>query len=167
MQLYDDQVMQEIGELLIDAKQSVAVAESVTSGAIQLAMSTIKSASRFYQGGMTAYNIAQKFHHLKVEPIHAMEVNCVSDQVARQMSLSVASMFSADWGVAITGYAVPVPESDDDVFAHFAISFNGKVVDSGRINPSKDDTMNLQLFYTNEVCRSLVKAIRHEGQTQS
>ncbi|MET0635480.1 MAG: CinA family protein [Chitinophagaceae bacterium] len=160
MELFNDQIMRQIGELLIARKQTLAVAESVTSGAIQLGISGIKEASRFFHGGITTYNIAQKYHHLQVEPIHALETNCVSKQVAEQMAVNVARLFSGDWGIAITGYAVPVPESRDEVFAYYAISFRGKIVKSGNIHPEKDETLRVQFFYANEVCRSLEESIR-------
>ena len=164
MDLYNNEVMQQIGERLLERKETLAVAESVTSGAIQLGISTIKDASKFFHGGITAYNVAQKFHHLKVEPIHAIAVNCVSKQVAEQMALHVAGMFSGNWSVAITGYAVPAPESDNEVFAWYAISYNGKVLESGKINPDKDETLNLQFYFANEVCSRLKSAIENADQ---
>lgn len=159
MNLFDNDTLQGIGELLKERKETIAVAESVTSGAVQLAFSAIKEASRFFHGGLTAYNIGQKYHHLAVEPIHAMQVNCVSEQVAQQMAINVAKMFSGDWGIAITGYAVPVPESDNKVFAYYAVSFKGNIISSGKFDPAKDDTLDLQIYYTDELCRKLLAAI--------
>ena len=45
--------------------ESIAVAESVTSGLFQLAFGTIEDASSSYQGEITAYNPGQKYRHLK------------------------------------------------------------------------------------------------------
>ncbi|RYF89550.1 MAG: hypothetical protein EOO00_09870 [Chitinophagaceae bacterium] len=57
---FNNNILRELGIKLIDRKQTLAVAESVTAGAVQLAVSTIAEASKFFQGGMTAYNVAQK-----------------------------------------------------------------------------------------------------------
>jgi len=159
MDLFKKDQLAQIGKKLIAQKETVAVAESVTAGAIQLAISSIMDAGKFYQGGITAYNIAQKYKHLGVEPIHALEVNCVSEKVAGEMALNVLGLFNSDWGIAITGYASPVPESDNQVFAYYAIAYKGKVKESGKIDPSKDESLDLQVHYTNEVCRSFNKCL--------
>ena len=82
MEIFNENELKKIGKKLIEGKYTIAVAESVTSGILQFALSSIPDASKFYQGGITAYNIGQKYSHLKVEPIHALSVNCVSQKVA-------------------------------------------------------------------------------------
>ncbi len=118
-------------------KQTIAVAESVTSGLLQFALSCIPEAARFFQGGITAYNVVQKFKHLHVEPLHALSVNGVSPNVAKEMALHVCEVYSSDWGIAVTGYASPVPESAYKVFAFFVIACQGQIKLSGRIKPQK------------------------------
>lgn len=65
-------------ELFIKANETVAVAESVTAGLLQLAFSSADFATKYFQGGITVYNIGQKSRHLLIDPIHAIECNCVS-----------------------------------------------------------------------------------------
>ena len=77
--------------------QSIAVAESVTSGNLQAIFSQVKDAAKFFQGGITTYNIGQKYKHLNVDPIHAIACDCVSLQVAENMSLNVCKLFNSDW----------------------------------------------------------------------
>lgn len=151
--LYDNNVLEAIGPLLIAKKQTLSIAESVTSGFLQAAISAIPDASQFYQGGITAYNIAQKYRHLMVEPIHALATNCVSEQVSREMALHVCNKFHSDWGLAITGYASPVPESGHELFAYYAISFQQTIMDKGKIVPPGKDSVEAQLFYVNEMLR--------------
>src|SRR5436190_21131457 len=115
MNTFDKKVLERLGKKLLKKKQTVAVAESVTSGLLQFAFSCIPDAASFFQGGITAYNIAQKFKHLQVEPLHALSVNCVSSKVAKEMALHVCQLYSSDWGIGITGYASPVPESGNKV----------------------------------------------------
>jgi PncC family amidohydrolase len=151
--LYDKDVLEAIGPVLIAKKQTLSVAESVTSGFLQAAISAIPDASQFYQGGITAYNVAQKYRHLMVEPIHALATNCVSEQVSREMALHVCNQFNSDWGLAVTGYASPVPESGHELFAYYAISFQQSIVDTGRITPPGKESVEAQLYYVNEVLR--------------
>ena len=54
--LYDEEVINQIKEWLTAHKQTIAVAESVTAGHLQAALSSAVEASKFFQGGITAYN---------------------------------------------------------------------------------------------------------------
>lgn len=98
-----------IKQYMLDHQESLSVAESVTSGQLQAALSLAEEATRFYQGGMTAYNLGQKARHLGIDPIHGEAYNCVSEQIAGSMAEHVCELFSSDWGIGITGYAAPVP----------------------------------------------------------
>ncbi|MDB5207130.1 MAG: CinA family protein [Flavisolibacter sp.] len=73
-------------DLIIEGEETIAVAESVTSGLLQAALSQAIDVSKFYQGGITAYNLGQKYEHLNVESIHAQKCDCISEQVAGDMA---------------------------------------------------------------------------------
>ncbi len=87
--MYDEQVIQSIKKILLQRRQTIAVAESVTAGHLQVALASAENASQFFQGGITAYNLGQKSRHLKIEPIHAEGCNCVSDKIAIEMAYGV------------------------------------------------------------------------------
>jgi len=154
-------IIQSIGNILIERQQSIAVAESVTSGHMQVALSAATDAAKFYQGGITAYNIGQKSRHLHVDPIHASACNCVSEQVANEMALEVCRLFTSDWGLAVTGYASKVPESNNELFAYYAISYAGKILRSGRIEAPDGEPARTQAFYANELLKGLEAALKH------
>lgn len=141
------------GEQLLARRENVGVAESVTSGLLQLALSSGKEAMHYFQGGITAYNLGQKARHLDVEPINALSCSCVSERVADQMAEAVCRFFNCDWGISLTGFASPVPESDDEVFAYFSISYRGRIVANGRIEGSGSNTYSNQLLYAQQVLR--------------
>jgi nicotinamide-nucleotide amidase len=145
-----------IGTTLIANKQTIAVAESVTAGAVQLMLSRIPDAADFFQGGLTAYNIGQKYKHLNVEPIHAKAVHCVSQQVAEQMALTICTQFGSDWGLSITGYATPVAESGNQVFAFYAIAYHGKIKKKGAIKPQPAKPEVVQLHYAEYMLKKLL-----------
>ena len=155
MSVVSKKLLKTIGSALIGKKQTIAVAESVTSGSIQLALSNIPDAADFYQGGLTAYNLHQKYKHLEVEPVHAASVNCVSQQVANQMALHVCKQFSSDWGLGVTGYATPVEESGNKIFAYYAIAYRGKIKLKGLIRPQKTKPEQVQLHYADYILRKL------------
>jgi len=152
--MFNKDLLNEIGEILRNKKQSVAVAESVTSGLLQAALSNAKDAACFFQGGITAYNVGQKCRHLLVEPLHALECDSVSEYVARDMSLHVATLFTSDYGIGITGYAAKVPEKNiNELYAFYAISEKNKIVTCGKLETNIEEGLPVQLFYTEEVLK--------------
>lgn len=158
--MYNQQNIEKVKEFMISHKQTIAVAESVTAGHLQAALSCAVNARQFFQGGITAYNIGQKSRHLHIEPIHAEGCNCVSETVAQQMAINVTGLFSCDYGIAITGFASVAPEIGvNELYAYYAIAQNNKVVKEEKIFPSADvdtnDGVAVQIFYTNEVFKAL------------
>jgi len=149
LNVFDEKIIESIRSKLVRNRQTLAVAESVTAGMLQLAFSQADEASFFFQGGITAYNLGQKARHLQIDPIHAQAVNCVSEQIAAELALQVTRMFTSHWGLGITGYATPVPESGNELFAYYAIVFNKNVVLTGEMRPPQGKALEVQQFYVN------------------
>jgi PncC family amidohydrolase len=145
--LIDSALINSIRDLLIERKETIAAAESVTSGLVQAAFSQAVDASKFYQGGITAYNIGQKYKHLNVEPIHALNCDCISEQVAGDMALHCCLLFKSDFGLGITGYASIVPEQDNDLFAYCAVAYKQEIVLKEKVEAKEAEPFRVQLFY--------------------
>lgn len=150
--MYNHKSIDTIRSFLTSENQTLCVAESVTSGHLQAALSQADEASAFFQGGITAYNLGQKSRHLHVNPIHAMACNSVSPTIADEMALNAVRLFSSDWSIAITGYASPLPEAGiSDLFAFYAIAFRDEIVHRDRLDGQHGDILNVQVSYTNRV----------------
>ncbi len=161
---YDIDTINSISDILKQKYETLAVAESVTAGQLQVAFSLAEGATQIFQGGITAYNIGQKSRHLLIDPIHAGNHNCVSEKVADQMAAQVVALFSADWGISITGYASPVPEQNiHDLFAHYAIYYRNKCVKHERITSPNNDVLTVRLHFANTVLRKFHEACRQIG----
>ena len=163
MELFDLEKLDKIHDALVKKNETIAVAESVSAGLLQAAIAQAEFASEFYQGGITVYNLGQKSKHLKVEPIQAEKTNCVSEQVTSQMALEVCELFQSDWGIGITGYATPVPESKQKVFAYYAIAYKRKIVAKGKLAPKKDEPFDMQVKYVKGVLDALVNMVSRKG----
>lgn len=162
--VYDKEALDELSSALINAQESIAVAESVTSGHLQAALSGATKAMQFYQGGITTYNVGQKTRHLAVDPVHALNVNSVSVKVSEQMALGVRRLFTSDWGVGITGFASKAPAIGElSLYADYVIVKNEKVMLSGRIGAQESEgSFNVQVYYTNQLLKILVSLLlRH------
>jgi PncC family amidohydrolase len=159
--MYDLKIISAIKDHMLRHKQTLAVAESVTSGHLQAALSLADGASEFFQGGITAYNLGQKSKHLQVEPIRALACNSVSGPIAEEMALRCLSFFTSDWGIAITGYAAPVPELKiEDLFAFYSVTFRGKVVLSKKLTAEKENLYQVQVYYTERVLNEFREYLR-------
>jgi nicotinamide-nucleotide amidase len=159
--MYNLESINGIKDILVAKKETLAVAESVTSGHLQAAISLASMATMFFQGGITTYNIHQKTRILKIDASHALSCNCVSERVAREMALNAAKLFQSDWSISITGYAAPIPELGvDDLFAYRAISYRGEVLNVDLLKSEKTDPLKVQIFYTNEVYKSFHQILK-------
>lgn len=160
MEFFDAKKLGKIHNVLVKKQETLAVAESVTSGLLQATLGQAEAASEFYQGGITVYNLGQKYKHLQVEPIHADNVNCVSQKVSNEMAHNVCDLFNSDWGIGVTGYATPVPESGNKIFAFFSIAHRGKILFRGKITPAKGEAFDIQLGYVRTILDRMVKALK-------
>jgi nicotinamide-nucleotide amidase len=162
--MFQQEIISRIASQFKKKGQSLAIAESVTSGLVQAACSQAKDASHFFQGGITAYNLGQKSRHLLVDPLHAQQCNCVSEQVAESMACQVSVLFSSHWGLGITGYAATMPEQGvDELFAYYAVYQNGEKKDGGRIDGGKEEGLKAQLHYVHTLLERL-EACLQKGQ---
>jgi nicotinamide-nucleotide amidase len=158
----DKAVIQEIRDFFINNQLSIAVAESVTSGYLQAALSSAEDASKFFHGGITAYNLGQKSRHLRVNPIHAEEHNCVSQQVAVEMASGAVRLFSADIGMSVTGFAALAPEQGiEHLYAYFAISHKDDLIACKKIIPAaKKQGVPVQLDYAGQIIDKMLPILR-------
>ncbi len=150
--MYNTEVINEIKTILIRNEETIAVAESVTAGHLQAALSLAIDASKFFQGGLTVYNTGQKTRQLNVDPIHADNVNAVSERVSIELAVNVSAKFLSTYGIGITGYATIVPQCETEgLHAFFCVSKNGKPVLAQKIVSYKTDPLQTQLDYALQV----------------
>lgn len=146
---FPELLMRQIRDLLSNSEARLAVAESVTAGYLQLVCSQMENASAIFSGGITTYTIDEKIRILRVDPVEAKESNCVSSIVTEQMALEVSELFHTDWGIATTGYATGVPESNGELFAFFSIVYRTEVLRTETIRlPSATEATEAQFIYT-------------------
>ncbi len=152
-------LLEKIKTFLISRNETIAVAESVTTGLLQNIFGNMQEASLFFEGGITTYNIKQKIKHLHVNQHKAESCNSVSAQTAEEMAIGVYQLFNASWSIAITGYATPVKESDFKLFAYFAITYKGNIRISRRIDISHQLAEQAQQVYGNIIIEAFGELI--------
>lgn len=95
---------------LTAAGGTVAVAESLTGGAVLATLVAVPGASAALRGGVVAYATDLKATLLGVPADLLAGRGAVDPDVARAMAAGVRERLDADWGLATTGVAGPDPQ---------------------------------------------------------
>nr|WP_314499425.1 CinA family protein [uncultured Chryseobacterium sp.] len=142
-------LLEYIGSELLAVNQTISIAESVTAGFLQFSFSQMNDASQFFKGGITAFTVAEKIDILNIEKDEASESDGVSPEIAEAMALNVADLFKSDWSIAVTGYANPLPQSRNKLFAYFSITYQGKIILTEKLDlHSRTMSLKAQLYYS-------------------
>lgn len=94
-----------LARVAIERGLTVAVAESLTGGAIAQALAAAPDASEWFLGGVVAYTVRTKARVLGVP-----EGPVVNAPTARRMAEGVRELLDADFALAVTGVGGPGPE---------------------------------------------------------
>jgi nicotinamide-nucleotide amidase len=102
-----------IVRLLTERKQTLALAESCTGGAIAHRLTNVPGASAVLLAGLVTYSndAKQKFLGVRAETLAAH--GAVSKAVAREMAEGARRQTGADFALSVTGIAGPGGGSDD------------------------------------------------------
>lgn len=100
----------DVHAVLLDRGETVAVAESLTGGALGATMTAVPGVSATFRGGVVAYATDLKSALLGVDPALLAERGAVDPDVAAAMAAGVRERLAATYGVATTGVAGPDPQ---------------------------------------------------------
>ena len=95
----------QVHAVLRGREQTLAVAESLTGGALGAALTAVPGASETFRGGVLAYASEVKAGLLGVPPELLARVGAVHPEVARLMALGVRDRLATTYGVSTTGVA--------------------------------------------------------------
>ena len=115
-------------DALRERGMTLAVAESLTGGALSAALVEIAGASDVLNGAVVAYATPIKSSVLGVDPLRLSTHGPVDPEVARQMATGARAALAvegrpADVGVATTGVAGPTPQGGQPVgTVHIGVS---------------------------------------------
>ena len=104
----DGQSLEEVvGMSLAVESKTLAVAESCTGGLLAERVTRVPGSSRYFLGGLVAYDDQVKTRWLEVPGSVLESCGAVSGEVARIMAESVRRSFGTDFGLSVTGIAGP------------------------------------------------------------
>lgn len=117
---------QQLHDLCVEKKVSIATAESCTAGFLAAKITSIAGASSFFKGGIIAYQNDVKINLLGVSKSLIKEKTEVCAEVVQQMAQGVRNKFSADFSVATSGYAGPTGGSELNPIGTVFIAISSK-----------------------------------------
>ncbi|NEP88719.1 MAG: competence/damage-inducible protein A [Okeania sp. SIO2C2] len=103
----DDSIASVVGKLLLDAGETLVVAESCTGGGLGSMLTSTPGSSQYFYGGVIAYENIVKISLLDVSQEDLVTEGAVSHAVAKQMANGVVKKLGNNWGISITGIAGP------------------------------------------------------------
>jgi PncC family amidohydrolase len=98
---------EDIGSLLRDRKETLAVAESCTGGKVGDMMTDVPGSSDYFLGGVISYGNQAKIDLLGVSRKTLDTKGAVSEDVAIQMARGAREKLRSTYGLGITGIAGP------------------------------------------------------------
>ncbi len=102
-----DALEQEVAELLLSLRLTIAVAESCTGGLICHRLTNISGSSDYLQMGIVAYSNSAKVEFLGVPQQIIEEYGAVSEACVRAMAVGIRRLGKTDLGLSVSGIAGP------------------------------------------------------------
>jgi len=122
-----DEMCRQLASVATERGLTVSTAESLTAGNIAARLGKAPEAGTWFSGGIVAYN-----REVKQSVLHVPEGPVVSEEAARVMAHSIATLMGTTLALAVTGEAGP--QTQEDV-APGTVWFG--VVDHGRVETEK------------------------------
>jgi len=122
-----DEMCRQLASVATERGLTVSTAESLTAGNIAARLGKAPEAGTWFSGGIVAYN-----REVKQSVLHVPDGPVVSEEAARVMAHSIATLMGTTLALAVTGEAGP--QTQEDV-APGTVWFG--VVDHGRVATEK------------------------------
>lgn len=110
---------------LLNKNITISVAESCTAGLIGSSLTTLPGSSKYFLGGVIAYNNIIKTNILGVSQELISQKTEVSKDVAQQMAKNVCLKFNSNYSISTTGYAGPSSAESQQLGTVFIAVSNG------------------------------------------
>ncbi len=97
----------ELAQCLVEAKMTVATAESCTGGMVAQYLTQLPGSSKWFDRSFVTYSYEAKYEMLGVRPTTIMAHGAVSQECVEEMALGCLQQSHAQLVVAISGVAGP------------------------------------------------------------
>lgn len=131
----EESIEKALASLLLGRKETLALAESCTGGAMSERLTAMADASRYLLGSLVVYSNAWKESFLGVSSKTIENQGAVSQEAVVEMVEGLLQKTKADYAVAVSGIAGPSGGSIDKPVGtiYLALAKRGEAVDAGKI----------------------------------
>jgi nicotinamide-nucleotide amidase len=118
-------IAEKIAAILIERRQTIAVAESSTGGLISASLLAVPGASAYFLGAAVVYTRDARRILMDI-PDEAMKgIRSASEPYAKLLASQIRARFSTDWGLSETGATGPTGNRYGDAAGHSCIGIAG------------------------------------------
>jgi PncC family amidohydrolase len=99
---------EELGRILRERNETIAVAETTTGGLISARIVAIAGSSAYFDRGIVAYSKASKVASLGIDERRLDDLGAVSSECAALFAEAIRDLAGTTYGLAETGIAGPI-----------------------------------------------------------
>jgi len=114
--------------LASDRSLTVTTAESCTGGLLSALLTDISGLGHVIERGIVAYSEQSKCDLLNIDKARVDEWGAVSKEIAVEMAKGALERSQADIALAITGFAGPAEDHEEEGLVHFACARRGRAI---------------------------------------
>ncbi len=114
--------------LASDRNLTIATAESCTGGLLSALLTDISGLGHVFDRGIIAYSEQAKCDLLNIDRRQVDKCGAVSREIAIEMVKGALDRSPADIALAITGFAGPAGEDEEEGLVHFACARRGQEI---------------------------------------
>jgi nicotinamide-nucleotide amidase len=119
-------IAEKIAAILIERRQTIAVAESSTGGLISASLLAVPGASAYFLGGAVVYTRDARRILMDI-PDEAMKgIRSASEPYAKLLASQIRTRFATDWGLSETGATGPSGNRYGDAAGHSCMGVTGQ-----------------------------------------
>jgi PncC family amidohydrolase len=152
----------EIGQLLIDRDETVAVAESSAGGLIAAALLAVPGASAYFLGGAVVYTRLSRMALLGISDAAMEGIRASTEPYALLLAQTARDRLSSTWAVAETGAAGPTGNRYGDPPGHACLAVAGPGSLARTIETGSHDRQRNMEFFSNAALLLLRDAMRQD-----
>jgi nicotinamide-nucleotide amidase len=114
-----------VGKLLVERRETLAVAESSAGGLINAACVAVPGASAYYLGGGIVYTATGRLALMGISAQDMAHTRSATEAFAQLLAARVRASLGATWGLSETGASGPTGNRYGDAAGHACIAVSG------------------------------------------
>ncbi len=150
----------DLGALLKQRGETVAVSESSTGGLISAALLAVPGASAYFVGGAVVYTGASRHGLLSLPAELAAETRSSSEPYAEIGARTIRERLGTTWGLAETGATGPTGNRYGDAAGHTCLAVSGPVERVLTLETGRNDREANMWEFTRAALALLHEALR-------